>query len=313
MTTQDRQPAGVPAGGQFAATARAETTTVLPDPPKPVGDLGITVGDSLFMSPFEAGTDIFSEVEIVHDEDGYRVEGAMGIDFIDGYHETFRSGPGPCRPYTDEQVAEAVAWLDDHQQIVERFFTDRYGCEFDRGCDEWAHQRAQFSVELNPAVDTRGSAASQLENGTKAIALYNESDAGTYGSDYMWSALNRHMQNWEQKVTHAQQAYTADVLEDSGIPYGEALGHASQMTRPQLEKQAAPVRRFMMENHDLITQAEAHWAEKFGSEYTPELIGRDISLAMHNPPGTPHGRLAFGAVPSHLGERLAAAARACNS
>ena len=304
-----RQPSGTPAGGEFATGARRETDTALLAAPDPlVGDLGVAFGDSLYMSSFEAGTDLFGSVEIAHDEEGYRAQGAMDIDFIDGYHQMRGTEPGPDG-YTDEQVAEAVAFLDDHQQLVETFFTGRYACELDGACDEWSFQRAQFAVDLDPAVHTRGSAVAELENQSKAVALYNETDAGTYGSPFVWRLLAERVTAWDAEVQDAQVAYLADVLQDSGVEYGVAFDQARAAGPDELAAAGASVRAFMAEHHDQIAQARAAFTVRHGGEYTTQMLGRDLSLAMHNPPGTPHGRMAFGALPTELGSRLAAAAR----
>lgn len=188
-----RQPAGTPAGGQFAATTRGEGAVTLTGGP-PVASLGIDQGDSLYLSAAEAGTDILDHVEVVHDEFGYRADGGVRLDFLDAYREVADvPAHEPLTPGSAEHDV-AVQWLNDHASTLERFLTDRYGGELENGSDEWEHQRLVFIVPLDPAVDTPQTAAAKLENDTKAVQLYNESDRGTYGCPYLWAEVRRHMQ-----------------------------------------------------------------------------------------------------------------------
>lgn len=309
MSDQTRQPSGVPVGGQFAASARTEPEIALTPPA--IGGLGIAAGDALYLTPSEAGTDIFiGGLEIIHDDDGgYRVQGAIPLDMVDGYLEMTGQGEANTLDPDSPRFAEAVAWLDDHRQVIDSFLQDRYGMEFDNSCDEWSFQRAQFTVELDPAVDTLDTVAARLENESKAIQMYNEMDAGTYGSPYLWSEAKLHMAAWDNEVKHAERGYLTDLMEDSGIPYATAEGRVENLGDDELEKSAGHIRVFMRENHDLITQAKRTHQEQHGHPYHPGTLGRDISLALNNPPGTPHGRMAFGSLPSELHQRLAARAR----
>lgn len=193
MTEPRRQPAGTPVGGQFATTERTEGSVALAPPA--VGALGLVPGDSAMLSGFEAGTDILDTVEIIRDDEGgYRADGTVGVNLIDGYrHIHDVPDHDPLDRDSDEHEA-AVTWLDDHAPILEAFLTDRYGAELEQGPDEWEYQRMVFSVPLDPAVDTTETVAAKLEDGTRAVQLYNESDAGTFGSPYLWAELKRHLE-----------------------------------------------------------------------------------------------------------------------
>ena len=308
MTAQPRQPAGVPVGGQFTTAARGEAAVTLSPPA--VGGLGIAKGDSMYLSAFEAGTDILESVEIVHDDDdGYRADGTVGLNFIDAYREiTGQDSSDPLDPDSPEFEA-AEQWLGDHGQILTAFVRGRYGADVDASSDSWAHQRVVFSVDLDPATDTSENVAAKLEADTQAVRLYNEMDAGTYGAPYLWAEARRHLQAWNTDVEEAQRGYVADVLDDAGLAHGHAVDKADTLTGLDLDASAANVRAFMRDHHDLIAQAKrAHHAEH-GSAYEAAALGRDISLALHNPPGTPHGRMAFGALPGELQARLRDAVR----
>lgn len=308
MTEQRRQPAGSPAGGQFATAGRTEGAVTLAPPA--VGALGIEPGDSAILSGHEAGTDILDTVEIVHEDDGgYRADGAVGVNFVDGYRWIAQvSAHEPLDRDSDEHE-KAVAWLDDHAQVIETFLEERYGAELEQGPDEWEYQRMVFSVPLDRALDTTETVAAKLESGTKAVQLYNESDAGTFGSPYLWAEVDRHLTAWNVDVDQAQRGYLADVMEDAGMAYGQAVDRAGVLPSEQLAERAANVRRFMAENYRLVAQAQRTHTAQHGRPYDPFELGRDVSLALHNPPSTPHGRLAFGALPSDLQARLQETAR----
>lgn len=313
---RNHQPAGAPVGGQFATGAIPETGTTLARPLDPlVGDLGIEPGDSHFMSAYEAGTDIFNYVEIIRDDKGaYRVSGAMPLDLIDAFHEMARfsdrvtsTGENDRGDFSAGQTDEATAFLNANQQLVASFLADKYGCELDG--DEWDYQQAEFTTVLDPAVDTAGSAASRLENATKAVQLYNESDAGTFGSPYVWRELAAHVDQWEDEVTAAEREFAADVFSDHGLRSLDADVKAADSSPAELAASGAGlVRTFMAGRYDQMEQAKREHQELHGTPY--ESLGRDLSLAIHNPPNTPHGRLAFAAFPPSTQARLQAAARA---
>lgn len=303
MTEPRRQPAGTPVGGQFATTERTEGSVALAPPA--VGALGLVPGDSTMLSGYEAGTDILDTVEIIRDDEGgYRADGAVGLNVMDGYrwlanypdHEPLERG-------TDEHDT-AVAWLNDHAPILETYLTERYGAAFEHGADDWEDQRLIFSVPLDPATDTTDTVAAKLENETKAVQLYNESDAGTFGSPYLWSEVKLHLAAWDNEVQHAQRGYLADVMEDAGMQYGQAIDRAEVLPAEQLAERADNVRRFMREQYPLLAQARRAYVEMHGRPFDPFHFGRDISLALHNPPNTPHGRMAFGALGPELQARL---------
>lgn len=312
--------AGTRTSGQYAVEETPATGTTLVAPPADplVSDLGIGPGDSHYMSGPEAGSDIFMSVEILRDDEGvYRVEGSMPMDMVDAFHQMSRftdNGASETDPkggagvYSDEQVARAETWLEDHAQLIESFLTDRYGLELDGGCDTWSEQTISFTAELDPATDTVGSAAHQLETATKAIELYNETDAGTFGSPYVWRELADHYDRWEDEVEVHRRAFAADVFSDQGLGYSDSNDKAADASPAELDAAGAGlVRTFMTDHHDAIEQAKRVHRERHGTEYTS--LGRDLSLAVNNPPNTPHGRMAFGALPSALQVRLQLAAQ----
>lgn len=303
MTEQPRHPAGAPTGGQFATTTRSEGAVALAAPT--LEALDIAPGDALYLSAADAGTDIIDSVEIVHEDDGaYRADGAVTLNFLDAYREiagvddTVQLEPG-----SDEMLA-AATWLEDHSPVLEAFLRERYDAELDGSCEEWAHQRLVFSAALDPAVDTTDTVAARVETDTKAIQAYNESDRGTFGVPYLWAEARRHVEAWNADVEAAQRGYLADKITDRGLPWGQSLDRANALPAEHLDQGADVVRRFMREQHDVVQRARTVHLQQHGTELEPMWIGRDVSLVLNNPADTPHGRLAFSALPSDLQARM---------
>jgi hypothetical protein len=293
--------------GRYSVKAAAAPTTTIAQADPLVADLAIAPGDSYMLTPAESGSDILDGVEVVRDDDGhYRAQASMQLDMFDGWLAMY--GGGPQDP--DELRDEASEWLDEHQQVVTAFLTDRYGLELQDGCDDWENQRAQFSVDLDGPDLHMGEVASRLYDSTAAVKLYNEMDRGTFGSPYLWSELKTRMAAWELEVDDAQRGYVHDVLTDAGTPPGEAFEVVDFMDPARRNEAAAVVRTFMRDHHDTIAQAKRAHQELFGIPHEASTLGRDISLAMHNPADTPHGRLAFASLPTHLQSRLQEHARA---
>lgn len=308
MSDQPRHPAGIPTGGQFTAAARAEGAVTLASPT--IDALHLAPGDSHLLTPAESGSDILDSVEIVRQDDGtYRVDGALGLDFLDAYREVHSVDDSVDLTFGTAAHDTATQWLNDHGSVLEAFVTERYDADLDAGCDDWEHQRLTFSVPLDPETDTVETVAAKLEDQSRAVQAYNESDRGTFGSPYLWGEARRFLDVWDAQVQDAQRGYVADVMEDTGVEYEHAANRTAGMTRDSLDAAAPTVRRFIREQYDTITQARRVHQDRHGTEYSAEHLGRDISLALNNPPGTPHGRLAFAALPFELRDRLQDLAR----
>ncbi len=308
MSDQPRHPAGIPTGGQFTPAARAEGTVALASPT--IDALHLTPGDSYLLTPAESGSDILDSVEIVRQDDGtYRVDGALGLDFLDAYREIHSLDETVDLTFGTAARDEADEWLNDHGSVLEAFVTERYDADLDAGCDDWEHQRLTFSVALDPETDTVETAAAKLEDQSRAVQAYNESDRGTFGTPYLWGEARRFMDVWEAQVQDAQRGYATDVMEDTGVRHELAANHTAGLHAGDLEAAAPAVRRFIREQYDTIAHARRVHQDRHGTDYSAESLGRDISLALNNPPGTPHRRLAFAALPHELRDRLQDLAR----
>lgn len=86
---------------------------------------------------------------------------------------------------TDDEKDE---WLRARLAILEDFFRTRYDAELDGGSDQWD----QVNVSMRATHQGAVSETQAFELGweqTKAVALYNEYDRGTYGSEYLGTLL----------------------------------------------------------------------------------------------------------------------------
>lgn len=302
MTEQPRHPAGAPTGGQFATTARTEGTVALAAPA--IETLGISPGDAVYLSAAEAGTDILDSVEIVHEDDGgYRADAGVALNLIDAYREiTGVDDTVEIEPGSDAMLA-ASAWLEVHAQVLEAFLQDRYDAELDGSCEEWAHQRLVFSTPLDPSTDTTDTVAARVENDTKAIQAYNESDRGTFGVPYLWAEARRHFAVWEVDVQSAQRGFLADAMTETGLTWGAATDRAAGFMPGRLDENAAGVRRFMTDNHHLVQRARTAYRELHATDWDPVRLGREVA-AVRNRPEAPGRAAAFSSMPPSLRAQL---------
>lgn len=159
----------------------------------PVGD-AYWPDDNTLASPYIGADSIFEGFEIQHFEPGvYYAEAYVPVDFHEGY-AAILGVPGRYDDGTDFDADEASGWLNDRQQQIEAFFRERYGVVLDG--DEWCHQHAVFTIPVSPDQSVE-DAFDALWNGTRAVQLYNELDAGTYGCEYVWRVLRDHFQRQE--------------------------------------------------------------------------------------------------------------------
>lgn len=158
-----------------------------------IADLDIPAGETWFpedqalASPYIGGS-VFTDFGIHHSEDGFYAHAGMWVDFVDGYNAVF--GLDPDADDYDEDVANE--WLNDHYAQIEAFFTERYGCEWDGSADQWSAQRLYFSTVVQPS-ETPDEVFARLHS-DKAVALYDESDAGTFGCEYVFRLLREHIE-----------------------------------------------------------------------------------------------------------------------
>ena len=92
-------------------------------------------------------------------------------------------------------------WLDARSLVIEAWLKAEYGVER-LDCDGWEYVEAVFEVDA-PLDLTTDDLTTFLRDNTKAVALYNESDPGTYGCRNLWNHLGKHLAAHDE-ATQAQ-------------------------------------------------------------------------------------------------------------
>lgn len=180
MTTspQNRQPQGIPSGGQFATTARTEPTLLLDPALRPVT---LAPGDGEDYTHLADGDVIESlNVQRSHADDGagYWVTAAKTINVRDLITDT---DPRLHGDHLD-------AWLDTNRAVVEDLLASRYDAYVTVN-DEWDDVGVECSTLLPSGPLTEGQVADAAWNATRVVALHNESDHGTSGSENLGRIL----------------------------------------------------------------------------------------------------------------------------
>lgn len=86
----------------------------------------------------------------------------------------------------DEEAKEA--WLDARRGIVEDFMSKRYNAQLDGSSGSWSFVRAEMRAShVGPITPEQACSIAWEE--TKTVDLYNEYDAGTFGSEYLGRLL----------------------------------------------------------------------------------------------------------------------------
>jgi hypothetical protein len=86
-------------------------------------------------------------------------------------------------------------WLNARSGIIEDFMAARYGAQLDGGADDWTYVRTEMRVEHRGDL-TEAAAFEFAYEDTKAVDLFNEYDAGTYGSEYLGRLLADHVEKF---------------------------------------------------------------------------------------------------------------------
>lgn len=279
MSTQTFDEAQHPreTGGQFATKAVGEATggmdALAPDATRPLIDELDSSGD-IMLSVFEHQDDVFTTVS-VHHEPGDEVLGlTAGVSI----------SPQEC--LADFMPAgldddEREAGLDERSYGIAAWLSDEYRVERLDG-DGWEQIEAQFEI-IAPLDLSTGDLTEYLRDETKAVALYNESDPGTYGSRNLWTDLGNYLQAHDTAVSESASAYitaalwTATTEGDDGED-GELVQMDSRYTLADLApatiaKAHDDLSRFLVTNRKDIAAAKAA-----NPDYDDAQIGNDFFL-----------------------------------
>jgi hypothetical protein len=192
---QPRQPKGTADGGQFTAASHTEPAVALA--PAPARFFVLEPGDGEYLPELTDGQ-VIEELSLHRGEDGvYWIEAAQTVDFTDIIN--------PASLGTDE--AGRDAWLDRHERIIEDFLTERYGAELDE--EGRSERRLEFTADLPEPSPTDSQIVDAAWNRTGIVALHNESDHGSFGSENLgrllteWVALCTSVQDRSRSLAEA--------------------------------------------------------------------------------------------------------------
>ncbi|WP_427019377.1 hypothetical protein ACQCSX_22045 (plasmid) [Pseudarthrobacter sp. P1] len=183
MRDQNRVPKGISTAGQFAATTHPESTLVLDPVHRPVT---LAPGDCEDFTELADG-DVIERLGVsrrnVDDGAGYWVEPSKTLNFKDLITAEDLGG-------TDE---DRDAYLEVNTAVIEDFMATRYGAEMDGGDEGWESVSLTCPTLLPAGPLTEGQVADAAWNNSKIVQLHNESDPGTFGSDYLGRLLREHV------------------------------------------------------------------------------------------------------------------------
>ncbi|HEX9089782.1 MAG TPA: hypothetical protein VF867_19980 [Arthrobacter sp.] len=194
MSNQNRVQPGIPTGGEFSATAHAESSLALADPAtRPVT---VAPGESENYNELADG-DVIETLNVtrshVDDGTGYTISAGKTLNMKD------------ILPATDLGTNEAGqdAYLERHTAQIEDFLRDRYEADLEN--TDWEEVSIECSTSLTDAPLTEGSVVEAAWNGTRIVALHNESDPGTFGSD----SLGRLLREQISRSSSVEDRYAA--------------------------------------------------------------------------------------------------------
>jgi hypothetical protein len=179
-----RQPKGIPAGGQFAATAHTESTLLLDPAWRPVN---LATGDSDTFPELADGEVIETlSVSRSQEEDGagYWVSPSKTLNIKDLVADSDPRLHG-------EQLD---AWLEKNSAVIEDFLAERYEADVTVEDDSWDEVQVECSAQLADGPLTEGEIIDAAWNGTKVVQLHNESDHGSFGSENLGRLLHERVE-----------------------------------------------------------------------------------------------------------------------
>lgn len=192
----NRQPEGIPAGGQWATGSRSETEVSLEDAPIPLSQaIADNGGEPLDLHEFEHGDPVFLIVSATPDEDNpdqVLISGEVPLNFVSGLESAMEG--------VDEDDRDT--WLNDRERVIGQWMKDRYGVAQVGGA-EWETATGDFETTL-PATAGTDDITGALRDNTKAVDLYNESDPGTFGSPDMWRELGEHLAEYDDQAAQVR-------------------------------------------------------------------------------------------------------------
>ncbi|WP_216353871.1 hypothetical protein [Arthrobacter sp. SRS-W-1-2016] len=169
-TSQNRQPKGITAGGQFAPDIHAESTLLLDPAQRPVT---LSPGDSDAF-PELADGEVIEALNVTRSDDGtgYFVSPAKTVNIKDLITDS------------DPRLhGEALdTWLERNSSVIEDFLAERYEADV-RSDDGWDEVGVECTAQLPDGPLTEAQVVDAAWNGTKAVQLHNESDHGSFGSE----------------------------------------------------------------------------------------------------------------------------------
>ncbi|MHA7295182.1 hypothetical protein [Arthrobacter sp. HLT1-21] len=171
MTTNDtpinRQPAGVPTGGQFAHGSHAEPSAVV----LPLTEVHLAPGEDDEFDHLADGYVMDSLHVHRNDHDGYYVTAARRIEIPDLVSAEDMK--------MDE--TEHASWVDKHDQLIRGYLAERYGADVVEAGED--SMEIQFTAEHPGDTLTEAEAMRLGWEETKIVQFHNESDPGTFGSE----------------------------------------------------------------------------------------------------------------------------------
>ncbi|GAA4032784.1 hypothetical protein GCM10023063_15150 [Arthrobacter methylotrophus] len=169
-TSQNRQPKGITAGGQFAPDTHAEATLLLDPVQRPI-TLSPGDGDTF---PELADGEVIEALTVSRSDDGsgYWVSPAKTVNIKDLITDTDPRLHGDALD----------AWLEHNSPVIEDFLAERYDADV-RSDDGWDEVGIECTAQLPDGSLTEDQVVDASWNGTKVVQLHNESDHGSFGSE----------------------------------------------------------------------------------------------------------------------------------
>lgn len=184
MSNQNRVRPGVPSGGEFAAHVFAEPTGVTLVEPA-ARSVILAPGESENFNELADG-DVIESIDVyrshVDDGSGYTVTAGKTVNVRDLFDEKDLAAEGGVDAY-----------LDRHGLQIEDYLRGRYDADLDS--ESWEEVRIECSTSLPDAPLTEGGIVDAAWVGTKVTALHNESDPGTFDSEYLGRLLREKIAN----------------------------------------------------------------------------------------------------------------------
>lgn len=260
MSNQNRHPEGQPTGGQWAAHTYPEAGVILADP----------AGRLIVLAPGEdenfndlADGDVIEAINVRRGEDatGYIVSASKTLNIRALFEGTDFAADGGLDTY-----------LDRHDAQIEDFIRERYDADLDN--QDWEEVTVECGTTIPDGPLTERGVADTAWNGTKITALHNESDPGTFGSEFLGRLIREQVANSasvEDRLAaravamrmlpaditaHVKDRYQHRELSDAGAL--AIAGRLKDPSRPALTRFAV---RGYADKDDLYTELNLAWLQ----------------------------------------------------